>query len=165
MRLYLIHQCKFIIHFQCNITVIIFISIWLFLLHTKLKKCKKYINYSIHLISNKMLLPSFIFIARGASVSFQILSGIIFSCFQVECMVLLLLSYLRGGDPKVTRNFLKKIIYFSEHFHNLITSKYSPREAIHLSRSFFHCSKQFWNSCKVIAFIASVVFSLTSSTF
>jgi len=25
------------------------------------------------------------------------------------------------GDPKVTRIFLKKIIYFSEHFHNLIT--------------------------------------------
>ena len=30
---------------------------------------------------------------------------------------------------------------------------------MHLCHCFFHCSKQFWNSCKVIVFRASFVFS------
>ena len=43
-------------------------------------------------------------------------------------------------------------------------SKYSPLDAIHLSRCFSHCSKQFLNSLILMPFRASAVFCFTAST-
>ena len=42
-------------------------------------------------------------------------------------------------------------------------SQYSPFDAIHLSRHFFHCSKQFLNMLTLIPFSASANFYFTSS--
>ena len=43
-------------------------------------------------------------------------------------------------------------------------SKYSPFDAIHLSRLFFHCTKQVLNLLILMAFSASAIFGFTSST-
>ena len=43
-------------------------------------------------------------------------------------------------------------------------SKYSPFDAIHLLRCFFHCSKQFLNSSILMPFSVSAIFCFTSST-
>ena len=43
-------------------------------------------------------------------------------------------------------------------------SKYSPSDATHLSRHFFHCSRQFLNLSILMPFSASTVFCFTSST-
>ena len=43
-------------------------------------------------------------------------------------------------------------------------SKYSPLDAIHLSRCFFHCSKQFLNSSVLMPFSAPDIFCFTSSS-
>ena len=43
-------------------------------------------------------------------------------------------------------------------------SKYSPFDAVHVSRCFFHCSKQFLNSSILMPFSASAVFCFISST-
>ena len=46
----------------------------------------------------------------------------------------------------------------------LSPSKYSPFEAMHWPRCIFHSLKQFWNTCKVRPFNASVDFFFISST-
>ena len=43
-------------------------------------------------------------------------------------------------------------------------SEYSPFDAIHLSRHFFHCSKQFLNTLILMPLSASAIFCFTSST-
>ena len=44
------------------------------------------------------------------------------------------------------------------------TSKYSPLDAVHLLRRFFHCSKQFLNSLILMPFSTSAIFYFISST-
>jgi hypothetical protein len=75
--------------------------------------------------------------------------------------------YTYEGGPKNNEKFFFKNRIFLWRF-----SKFNhPRNTVlenqytYLSYCFFHCSKQFWNFWKVIAFIASVIFPLTSSTF
>ena len=68
------------------------------------------------------------------------------------------------GDPSPQMEFIyKKSCIYSYMFKLQPPSKYSPFDAIHLSRRFFHCSKQFLNSLILTPFSASAVFCFTSS--
>ena len=68
------------------------------------------------------------------------------------------------GGPK-TWNFLsKKLNICSCMFKLKSPSKYSPFDAIHLSKCFFHCSKQFLNFSIFMPFSVSAIFCFTSST-
>ena len=58
----------------------------------------------------------------------------------------------------------KNVCIYSYMFKLQLPSKYSPFDAIHLSRLFFHCSKQFSNSSILMPFSAFAIFFLTSST-
>ena len=69
------------------------------------------------------------------------------------------------GDPKNTRIFLLKYLCIYSYMFKLQSpSKYSPFDAIHLLRHFFHCSKQFLNLSILIPFSASAIFCFSSST-
>ena len=57
----------------------------------------------------------------------------------------------------------KKLCIYSYTFKFQSPSKYSPFDAIHLSRCLFHCSKQFLNLSILMPFSASAVFCFTSS--
>ena len=58
----------------------------------------------------------------------------------------------------------EKLCIDSHMFKLQLPSKYSALDAIHRSRCFFHCSKQFLNSSILMPFSASVVFCFTSPT-
>ena len=58
----------------------------------------------------------------------------------------------------------KKLYTYSYLFQLQSPSKYSPFDAIHLLRSFFHCSKQFLNLSILVPFSASAIFCFTYST-
>ena len=68
------------------------------------------------------------------------------------------------GDPKKPRIYLQKILYYSYMFKLQSPSKYSPFDAIHLSRHFFHCSEQFLNLSILMPSRVSAIFCFTSST-
>ena len=67
------------------------------------------------------------------------------------------------GDPKKW-NLLIKLCIYSYRFKLQSPSKYSPLDAIHLSRCFFHCSQQFLNLLILRPFSASAIFYFISST-
>ena len=63
------------------------------------------------------------------------------------------------GGPKKLQNLLIKILYIYSHMFKLQSpSEYSSLDAIHLSRPFFHYSKQFLNSSILMPFSACVIF-------
>ena len=68
-----------------------------------------------------------------------------------------------NGDQKPCWNLFMKIVY-SYMFKFQSPSKYSPFDAIHLSRHFFHCSKQFLNLLILMPFTVSAIFCFPSST-
>ena len=67
-------------------------------------------------------------------------------------------------DPQNLESICKKLCIYSYMFKLQSPSKYSPLDAMHLSRCFFHGSKQFLNLQILMPFSASVVFCFTSST-
>ena len=69
----------------------------------------------------------------------------------------------RGNPPK-WNIFMKKLYIYLYMFKLQSPSKYSPSDAIHLSRYFFHCSKQFLNSSSLTLFNASAIVCFVSST-
>ena len=71
---------------------------------------------------------------------------------------------LYGGMSKNSEFIYKKLCIYSYTFKLQSPSKYSPLNAIHLSRCFFHCSQQFLNVSILMPFSASAVFYFTSST-
>ena len=76
---------------------------------------------------------------------------------------LCLCSY-EGGPPQNLEFIYKKLCIYSYIFKLQSPSKYSPFDAIYLSRCFFHCSKQFVNLLIVMPLSASDIFCFTSST-
>ena len=69
-----------------------------------------------------------------------------------------------GWTPPNPEFINKKLCIYSYTFKLQSSSKYSPSDAIHLSRLLSHCSKQFLNSSILMPFSASAVFCFTSST-
>ena len=69
---------------------------------------------------------------------------------------------LLEGEPPNPQNLLK--IVYSHMFKLQSPSKYSPFDAIHLWRHFFHCSKQFLNLSILMPFSPSATCCFTSST-
>ena len=61
------------------------------------------------------------------------------------------------GDPKVEFIY-KKLCIYSYMFKLQSPSNYSPFDATHLSKCFFHCSKQFLNLLILMPFSASAHF-------
>ena len=72
--------------------------------------------------------------------------------------------WYRRGNPKKAGIYFLKIVYLFLMFKLQSPSKYSPFDTRHLSRHFFHCSKQFLNLLILMAFSASAIFCFTSST-
>ena len=70
----------------------------------------------------------------------------------------------KGGYTKKPELIYKKLCIYSYMFKLQSPSKYSPFDAIHLLRFFFHCSKQFLNSSILMPFSASAIFCFTYST-
>ena len=68
------------------------------------------------------------------------------------------------GGPQNPEFIYKKFCICSYMFKVQSPSKYSPFDAIHLSRYFCHCSKQFLNSSILMPFSASAFFYFTFST-
>ena len=75
---------------------------------------------------------------------------------------LTILALLYEGGIQNTRIYLQKNVYYM--FKLQSPSKYSPFDAVWLSRPFFQCSKQFLNSSILMPFSASAVFCFTPST-
>ena len=67
------------------------------------------------------------------------------------------------GPKKPCHLFIKNCSY-SYMFKFQSPSKYSPFDAMHLLRYFFHCSKQFLNMSVFMVFSASAICCFTSST-
>ena len=76
--------------------------------------------------------------------------------------------FFGGGGEQRETIYLLKIVYLFLHevlkFKLQSPSKYCPVDAIHLSRHFFHCSKQFLYSLILMPFSDSASFCFTSST-
>ena len=71
---------------------------------------------------------------------------------------------MRGNPPKLECIY-KRLYIYSYMFKLQSPSKYSPFDAIHLSRHFFPTAqKQFLNSLILMSFSASAVFCFTFST-
>ena len=70
---------------------------------------------------------------------------------------------IRGRPPKLEFIYKKLCIHIYM-FKLQSPSKYSPFGAIHLSRYFFHCSKQFLNLSILMSLSASAIFGFTSFT-
>ena len=64
------------------------------------------------------------------------------------------------GTPQNPEFIYKKLCLYSYMFKIQSPSKYSPLNAIHILKLFFHCSKQFLNSLILMPFSASAVFVL-----
>ena len=62
------------------------------------------------------------------------------------------------GDTHTKTEFTYKNCIYSYTFKLQSPSKYSPFDAIHLSRHFFPCSKEFLNTSILMLFSASAVF-------
>ena len=71
---------------------------------------------------------------------------------------------IKEGNQKEPEFIYKKLCIYSYLFKPQPPSKYSPCDAIHLSRHFFHCSKQFFNLLILVPFSASAIFCFTSFT-
>ena len=67
-----------------------------------------------------------------------------------------------GGTQKTGNSFILNIYPYM--FKLQSPSKYSPFDAIHLSRRLSHCSEQFLNSSILMPLSASAVFCFASST-
>ena len=61
-------------------------------------------------------------------------------------------------DPKTLEFIYKNLCIYSYTFKLQSPAKCSPFDAMHLSRVFSHCSKQFLNSLIVMLFSASAAF-------
>ena len=72
------------------------------------------------------------------------------------------ISYARG-DPKTPKFIYQKLCIYYYKFKLQSPSKHSPFDTIHLSRCFFHCSKQLLNSLILMPFCASAGFGFTCS--
>ena len=68
------------------------------------------------------------------------------------------------GDPKTPEFIDKKLCIYSYTFQLQSPSNYSPFDAVHHLRCFFHCSKQFLNLLTLMPFSAFAVSCFTSST-
>ena len=62
------------------------------------------------------------------------------------------------GDPKTPKFIYKKLCIYSHMFKLQSPSKYSPSDAMHLSRHCFHCSEQFLNSSFWMSYAVSAIF-------
>ena len=71
---------------------------------------------------------------------------------------------MRAGYPKHLEFIYKILCIYFYMFKPQSPSKYSPFGAIHPSRCFFHCSKQFLNSVILMPFSTSAIFCFASST-
>ena len=71
--------------------------------------------------------------------------------------------HIQEGTQK-TEFIYKKLCIYSYMFKLQSPSKYSPFDAIYLSRPFFHCWKQCLNSLILMPFSVSAIFCFTSST-
>ena len=72
--------------------------------------------------------------------------------------------YTRGTKNKPEFIYKIYIYIYSYMFKLQSSSKYFPFDTMHLSRCFFHSSKEFLNSSILMPFCASAVFCFTSST-
>ena len=74
-------------------------------------------------------------------------------------------KYMKGPNKKAQIEFIyKKLCTYPYTFTLQSPSKHSPFDAMHISRRFFHCSKQFLNLFILMPLSTSAVFCFTSST-
>ena len=74
------------------------------------------------------------------------------------------LGFIRGVPPRNPEFIYKNLYIYSYIFKLQSLSKYSPCDAMYLSRRFFHCSTQFLNLTVLRPFSASAIFCFTFST-
>ena len=125
-------------------TLKILIHIW------PIRKIKKYLT---HLIFFNLLLyiviNTYVYTYTGMVCFMYEKLSISWSISARFCSI----NYFKGdgwsmfeGGPKKTEFIYKKLCIYSYIFKLQSPSKYSPFDAIHLSKCFFHCSKRLLNS-------------------